>query len=112
LLAVRHDVAGLELREILALTPVRFAEVFRRTPIKRLKLTGLLRNACVVAGNSGDASLLPALVRLAAAHESALVRAHAVWAVRRLGGGAALAEARLAETDAGVLAEYAAEGVT
>jgi len=112
LLAVRHDVAGLELREILALTPVRFAEVFRRTPIKRLKLTGLLRNACVVAGNSGDASLLPALVRLAAAHESALVRAHAVWAVRRVGGGAALAEARLAETDAGVLAEYAAEGVT
>jgi epoxyqueuosine reductase len=109
LLAARHDVAELTLREILELTPVRFVEVFRRTPIKRLKLAGILRNACVVAGNSGDANLLEPLVRLASAHESALVRAHAVWAVGRLGGGARLAAARAAETDAGVLAEYAAE---
>jgi epoxyqueuosine reductase len=39
----------------------------------------------------------------------AVVRAHAVWAVFRLGGGAALAAARAAETDPLVLAEYAAE---
>jgi epoxyqueuosine reductase len=90
------------------MTPARFTEVFRRTPIKRLKLVGLLRNACVVAGNSGDASVLPQLVRLAAQHESPIVRAHAVWAVVRLGGGAQLAEARARETDADVLAEYAA----
>jgi epoxyqueuosine reductase len=38
-----------------------------------------------------------------------VVRAHAVWAVFRLGGGAALAAARAAETDPLVLAEYAAE---
>ena len=108
LLAVRHDVADLTLPEILTLTPERFAEVFRRTPIKRLKLRGLLRNACVVAGNSGDASLVPLLVRLAS-HELPMVRAHAVWAVRRLGGEAALAAARAAETDAAVREEYAAE---
>src|SRR6185503_7454505 len=52
LLSARYDVAALSLGEILRLTPARFAEVFRRTPIKRLKLAGLLRNACVVAGNS------------------------------------------------------------
>jgi epoxyqueuosine reductase len=109
LLAARNDVADLPLREILELTPLRFAEVFRGTPIKRLKWRGLLRNACVVAGNSGDASLLPLLVSLASAHESALVRAHAVWAVFRLGSGAELAAARAAESDPGVLAEYAAE---
>lgn len=108
LLAGRQEIAGLELRDMLELTPVRFAEVFRRTPIKRLKLTGLLRNACVVAGNSGDPSLLPLLEHLAAAHESTLVRAHAVWAVRRLGGGETLAAMRAAETNADVLAEYAA----
>ena len=108
LLASRHDVTALTLREILELTPARFAVVFRRTAIKRLKLVGLLRNACVVAGNSGDATLLPQLVPLASMHESALVRAHAVWAVLRLGGGARLATARAAETDAMVLAEYAA----
>lgn len=108
LLAARRDLAALTLVELLTLTPARFAEVFRRTPVKRLKLPGLLRNACIVAGNSGDRSLLPALVRLAV-HESALVRAHAVWAVRRLAGAEAaalLAGARADEKDPGVLAEY------
>lgn len=109
LLAVRDDVAALTLAEILSLTPERFAEVFRRTPVKRLKLAGLLRNACVVAGNSGDAALLPQLTLLAAGHDSALVRAHAVWAVFRLGGGLLLAGARAAESDPLVLAEYARE---
>ncbi len=109
LLAARHDLAELTLAEILALTPERFAEVFRRTPIKRLKLVGLLRNACVVAGNSGDAALLSSLVALASTHVSALVRAHAVWAVFQLGGGAQLAVACAQETDPLVLAEYAAE---
>lgn len=110
LLAARHDIAGLSLTEILDLTPARFAEVFRGTAIKRVKLTGLLRNACVVAGNLGDARLLPAVLRLAA-HESPIVRAHAVWAVQRLAGSEApglLASARLRETDETVQAEYAA----
>lgn len=108
LLAARHDLAELTLVELLELTPVRFAEVFRRTAIKRLKLTGLLRNACVVAGNAGDASQLPALVKLAA-HESAVVRAHAVWAVRRIAGAGAaerLRTVRENETDPLVLGEY------
>lgn len=110
LLAARHDLAELSLRELLELTPESFARVFRRTPIKRLKLAGLLRNACVVAGNSGDRSLVPQLACLAH-HESPLVRAHAVWAVRRLAGEEAagiLADARAQESDASVLAEYAA----
>ncbi len=111
LLVARRELAGLTVREVLALTPTRFAEVFRKTPIKRVKLAGLLRNACIVAGNSGDVNLLEPLVRLAA-HESALVRAHAVWAVRKLGGETALNSSRLAETDAAVLAEYAAPAAT
>jgi epoxyqueuosine reductase len=106
LLAARDEMAALPLGEILALTPARFAAVFRRTPIKRVKLGGLLRNACVVAGNSGDAGLLPQLAALAA-HELPLVRVHAVWAVYQLGGSAELGAARAAETDAAVLEEYA-----
>jgi len=109
LLSARHDLADLTLADLLALTPERFAEVFRRTPVKRLKLTGLLRNACVVAANSGDAALLPALLALARQHASGLVRAHAVWAVFRLGGGPLLDDAAGTETDPLVLAEYAAE---
>ncbi|HTZ20862.1 MAG TPA: tRNA epoxyqueuosine(34) reductase QueG [Opitutaceae bacterium] len=117
LLVARQDLGTLPLRELLALTPERFAGIFRHTPIKRLKLAGLLRNACVVAGNSGDTNLIEPLVQLAA-HASPLVRAHAVWAVYRLVGevpaglpaaaGKFLQAARAAETDATVLAEYAA----
>lgn len=108
LLASRHDIARVGFGELLEMTPERFAAIFRRTAIKRLKLAGLLRNACIVAGNSGDRTLLAALMKLAR-HESPLVRGHAVWAVRRLADAEAeslLAAAKAAETDATVLAEY------
>jgi epoxyqueuosine reductase len=108
LLAARYDLAELTLREVLELTPERFAEVFRKTAIKRVKLAGLLRNACVVAGNTAAHDCLDVLARLAA-HASPVVRAHAVWAVRRLGADELLVAARAGETDALVLAEYAAE---
>lgn len=111
LLVAREELATLTLEEILQLTPERFAEVFRRTPIKRVKLAGLLRNASVVAGNSGESRWLPELVQLAR-HDSPLVRAHAVWAVFRIAekerAEALLREARADERDARVLAEYAA----
>jgi epoxyqueuosine reductase len=108
ILSARGDISGVPLRELLELTPARFSELFRGTPIKRLKLAGLLRNACVVAGNSGDASLVDPLVRLAS-HESPVVRAHAVWAVGRLGAAGRLAGVRTGETDPAVLAEYGTE---
>jgi epoxyqueuosine reductase len=133
LLDVRGELAALSLREILELTPARFAAVFRKTSVKRLKLAGLLRNACVAAGNTAwteaekrtkvteggptgetseatDAQLVNLLVRLAS-HESSLVRAHAVWAVYRHREGARLAVTRSGERDPQVLAEYAAESV-
>jgi epoxyqueuosine reductase len=109
LLAARHDMADLPLKEILELTPERFAELFRKTAIKRLKITGLLRNACVVAGNLGDAALLPAIAKLAS-HDSPVVRAHAVWAVRKIAGAensrSLLEGARKNEADPAVLSEY------
>jgi len=110
LLESRPGIAELPLEEILRLTPEQFTTIFRGTAIKRLKLTGLLRNACVVAGNSGEARLVPDLLPLVV-HESYLVRAHAVWAVQRLAGSAAaglLEAARVGETDETVRAEYAA----
>jgi epoxyqueuosine reductase len=111
LLTAKRDLADLSLAEILALTPARFAELFRGTAMKRVKLGGLLRNACVVAGNSGDARHLPLVAKLAD-HELPLVRAHAVWAVYQLTGGmeaeSLLARARQKETDASVLDEYIA----
>lgn len=106
LLAARYGIADLPLSEVLALTPERFAAVFKGTAIKRVKLAGLLRNASIVAANTGAGECLGQLITLATGHLSPVVRAHAVWAVRRLGGEARLAEARAGERDAEVLAEY------
>ena len=119
LLARRHELAQLSLVELLQLTPEGFREVFRGTAVKRTKLVGLLRNACIAAGNvwcAGAASDLKErdaavaeLLRLAR-HESPVVRGHAVWAVRRVlgdeAGAAALVEARAAEVEPAVLAEF------
>lgn len=109
LLVARDGIASLSLQELLALGPERFAAVFKGTAIKRVKLAGLLRNACIVAANTGAKDCLTALVRLAA-HDLPLVRVHAVWAVFTLAGRARaeglLAVARAAETSAEVLEEY------
>lgn len=107
LLEARYGLADLSLKELLELTPERFAAVFKGTAIKRVKLTGLLRNASIVAANTGAGECLEALVALAG-HASPIVRVHAVWAVLKLGGEARLAVLRAAEQDAAVLAEYAA----
>ncbi len=105
LLAARYGLADLSLTELLELTPERFAAVFKGTAIKRVKLAGLLRNACIVAANTGARECLEQLVRLAG-HTSPVVRAHAVWAVRKLGEGERLEQARAAEADPAVFAEY------
>jgi epoxyqueuosine reductase len=107
ILASRGDIAEIPLRELLGLTRERFAEVFRGTAIKRIKWAGLLRNACVVAGNSGDRGLVEPLAKLAS-HALPVVRAHAVWAVKRLGGDARLEAIAPRERDPSVLEEYAA----
>ena len=103
------EVEQLTLRELLTLAPERFAEVFKGTAIKRVKLAGLLRNACIVAANTGAMDCIDLLIRLAA-HELPRVREHAVWAVFTLKGKSRaadlLAPCRAAERDAQVLEEY------
>lgn len=105
LLEARPELAKLSLREILSLTPVSFAATFKGTAMKRLKLRGLLRNACIVAGNLRATDCLPELLTLAQ-HEFPMVRAHAVWALREMGQDGELAALRVMENDVEVLLEY------
>ncbi len=77
------DRAAPPLRDLLTLDQNAFRERFGRSPLARSKWRGLLRNACVAAGNSGLAELLPLLHNLAL-HEDLLVREHAAWAVRTI----------------------------
>ncbi|HEU4754562.1 MAG TPA: tRNA epoxyqueuosine(34) reductase QueG, partial [Armatimonadota bacterium] len=90
-----------ELIPLLDLTQEQFSERFRRSPVKRAKRRGLLRNVCVALGNSGDREAVPALAR-ALHHEEPLVRGHAAWALGRLAGDlarGALTESLVPEED-------------
>ena len=98
---------ALPLVELLALDEATFRARFRGTPILRTKRRGLVRNACVAAGNSSDESLIPALLPLLSDPEP-LVRGHAAWALGKLGGvdaSLALDEAHASESDEFVLDE-------
>jgi epoxyqueuosine reductase len=80
--------AGLEapdLSHLASLDEEAFRERFRRSPVKRAKRRGLLRNVAVALGNSGDPSRRP-LLRALAEDEDAVVREHASWALARLAG--------------------------
>ena len=77
-----------DLSELAALDQDGFRERFRRSPLKRAKRRGLLRNVAVAIGNTGDTSKLAVLERLLR-DEDPVVQEHARWAIERLHGGAA-----------------------
>jgi epoxyqueuosine reductase len=71
------------LTEFLSWDESKFRQFFQGTPILRIKRRGFLRNVCVVLGNTGDETVLPALTRALNDAES-LVREHAAWAVEQI----------------------------
>jgi epoxyqueuosine reductase len=71
------------LRDYLALDDSQFRNLFRRSPVKRIKRRGFLRNVCVALGNVGSAGDLPAL-RSAALDSEPLIAEHATWAINRI----------------------------
>lgn len=60
-----------------------FREVYRGSPVRRAKLSGLRRNAVIAMGNSGHKKFLPTLKELCEDAEP-VVAEHARWALRRL----------------------------
>jgi epoxyqueuosine reductase len=65
-----------------------FRQQYGQTPLSRAKRRGLLRNAAVALGNSGDERAISALVKALEDIEP-LVRGHAAWALGHIGGSAA-----------------------
>ena len=101
----REGVKGLI--KLMQLDDEGFRSRFRKSPVKRIKRRGLLRNVAVALGNSGQKEAVPVLTQSLSDPEP-LIRSHAVWALGELMGREALGvlESRLAgETDASVLAE-------
>ena len=81
----RDYVSGMALREFLRLDDPEFRELFRKSPVKRIKRERFLRNVCVALGNVGDADDLEALEK-AAADPDPLVSEHARWAIGEIAG--------------------------
>ncbi len=60
-----------------------FSDHFARSPIKRAKRAGMLRNVCVALGNWGDPAAINALAQ-ALADADAVARIHAAWGLGRI----------------------------
>jgi epoxyqueuosine reductase len=93
------------LGQLMRLDDDGFRHHYGRTAIRRTKRRGLLRNAAIALGNSGNPAGVPILAAVLANEPEALVRAHAAWALGRLAGEparAALDQARQHDPDSGV----------
>jgi epoxyqueuosine reductase len=76
--------ATLYLPELLTLSEEHFRSRFRSLSLWRATRDGLARNAAVVLGNLGDPAARPHLAQAAQEHPSAIVREHAVWALKHI----------------------------
>jgi epoxyqueuosine reductase len=76
---------SLDLVEILSFrNDEAFLKRFAGTPLMRAKRFGLVRNACVVAGNSRDRTLIPILRQLIESESDGILKEHAEWALSQL----------------------------
>jgi epoxyqueuosine reductase len=82
-LAVRPPLVNPALAWLGELDTESFRTLFRKSPLQRTKLGGLLRNVAIAMGNSGSAAYLPRLREWAAGADPVLAEA-AQWAMQQL----------------------------
>ena len=85
----RAQDGSFQLIELIRLNDEGFRKRFKKSPVKRTKRRGLLRNVAVALGNSGNLSAVDPLIDALSDHEP-LIRAHVVWALGELIGKKAL----------------------
>ena len=109
-----------DLLDEMALSPQEFNRKFKDSPFRRSKRGGYLRNVAVALGSlaagQGEVSVVDSLATSLLNDQEPIVRGHAAWALRRVGGEAAhraLVESAEKEQEAFVLSEiYTALGVS
>lgn len=79
----RSDAVAPPLAALAEMDEETFRQKFRRSPIKRAKWRGFMRNVLVAIGNSGIAEYLPIAARFLQ-HPEAMLREHARWAYEKL----------------------------
>jgi epoxyqueuosine reductase len=104
----RADLLSINLINELSLMPIDFNRKFKDTPVKRTKRRGYLRNVATALGNNADVQAIPVLRGVLRQEPDEMVRAHAAWALGKIGGKLArqvLLEAYLTESEDAVLDE-------
>ncbi|RMG35904.1 MAG: tRNA epoxyqueuosine(34) reductase QueG [Planctomycetota bacterium] len=89
----RPDLNPLELTRLFELDEAAFRERFGDTPLARPGRSGILRNAAIVLGNTGDARFVEPLA-VALNDPDAIVRGAAAWALGCIGGAESVAALR------------------
>jgi epoxyqueuosine reductase len=79
----QSSLAALDAVELLGLSEEEFCRRFEGTALLRARRRGLLRNAAIVLGNTGDHAALPAL-RRALTDREATIRDAADWAIAEI----------------------------
>jgi len=74
------------LLDLLGHSEESFEAAFAQTALARARRRGLARNAAVALGNSGNREAVDGLERALREDPEPIVRAHAAWAIGRLGG--------------------------
>jgi len=87
--AFRARDGSFQLIELMRLDDEAFRKRFKKSPVKRTKRRGLLRNVAVALGNSGNLFAVDPLIDALSDREP-LIRAHVVWALGELLGRKAL----------------------
>lgn len=90
-----HALSEPYLPDLLRISEEQLKTRFGGTAVMRAKRSGLARNAAVALGNSGNPEAVEPLTAALRGHDEAIVRAHAAWALGRI--GTAAAQAALAE---------------
>ncbi len=78
----RPQLVNPDLEWLANLSMEEFRDVFRGSPVKRAKLSGLRRNVAIAMANSGDERFLPILQQLSS-DDDTVVAGHARWGVER-----------------------------
>ncbi len=84
---LEREIAGTEvlIPEILQIkTQEEFVKRFAGSPLMRAKRNGMIRNACVVAGNSGNKKFLPLLKEVFQREKDSILKEHAEWAIEQI----------------------------
>lgn len=70
----------------LSLSPGSWTQSLHNSPLLRPKRRGLVRNASIVAGNTGDPTTVPSLARNLLSDPEPIIRVSSAWALGQIGG--------------------------